>query len=94
MKIWVKELKKLLSEINEEARKYKKNIVTIYAISILLSVITIYNSLLNKLVIDEVFYKKNINYLYTHSYLFFGYILFSIYKAKINYHLPKIQFLP
>ena len=64
MKIWVKELKKLLSEINEEARKYKKNIVTIYAISILLSVITIYNSLLNKLVIDEVFYKKNINYLY------------------------------
>lgn len=58
MKIWVKELKKLLSEINEEARKYKKNIVTIYAISILLSVITIYNSLLNKLVIDEVFTKK------------------------------------
>ncbi|WP_208913680.1 hypothetical protein [Roseburia intestinalis] len=51
-------IKKLLSEINEEARKYKKNIVTIYAISILLSVITIYNSLLNKLVIDEVFYKK------------------------------------
>ena len=51
----MKELKKLLSEINEEARKYKKNIVTIYAISILLSVITIYNSLLNKLVIDEVF---------------------------------------
>ena len=69
----MKELKKLLSEINEEARKYKKNIVTIYAISILLSVITIYNSLLNKLVIDEVFYKKNINYLYEILYLICDY---------------------
>lgn len=74
----MKELKKLLSEINEEARKYKKNIVTIYAISILLSVITIYNSLLNKLVIDEVFYKKNINYFinknYIHTNIYFCYI--------------------
>lgn len=77
MKIWVKELKKLLSEINEEARKYKKNIVTIYAISILLSVITIYNSLLNKLVIDEVFYKKNINYLYENYICLFDYLFIS-----------------
>lgn len=88
MKIWVKELKKLLSEINEEARKYKKNIVTIYAISILLSVITIYNSLLNKLVIDEVFYKKNINYLYEKT-IYILYLFCYIYCFAIISILPE-----
>ena len=92
MKIWVKELKKLLSEINEEARKYKKNIVTIYAISILLSVITIYNSLLNKLVIDEVFYKKNINYLYekTIYILIFIFVISIVLQLYLYYQNVKL----
>lgn len=83
----MKEFFELLSLINIQIKKLKKEIVCIYIISFTLTLITIYNSIINKLVIDEVLYKKNINYLYKGKiYILIAIFIISLFIQMILYY--------
>lgn len=59
-----KDLLLLFKTIKEQVNNQKKKIVVNYLITLTITVLTLYNSILNKSIIDEVFYKRNIKYLF------------------------------